>query len=125
MHLTTLMPPALIGDAFLWLFLFNAISDWPVDQSRRAIYSFAAWMIFSKFIKLVTHFARYPIDIFLWPVSVLFGWFHGAIKIYACITLSEVSLPPSGILGSRLRLTALYRQPGEAVLMPMPVTLAE
>ena len=92
MHLTTLAPPALVGDVLLWLFLWNGIAEWPVDQARTAIYAFAAWMIFSKFIKLTTHFVRYPVDIFLWPVSFLFGWFHGAIKVYACITLSEVSI---------------------------------
>jgi len=56
--------------------------------------AFAGWMTFSKFIKLVTHFVRYPVDIFLWPVSILFGWFHGGIKYYALATLSEVSLTP-------------------------------
>jgi len=54
------------------------------------MYALLAWIVFSKFIKLITHFARYPVDLFLWPVSVLFGWFHGAIKFYALATLSEV-----------------------------------
>jgi len=48
-------------------------------------------MIFSKFIKLVTHLVRYPVDILLWPVSILFGWFHGCIKMYALLTLSETT----------------------------------
>ncbi|OAP64132.1 hypothetical protein AYL99_00104 [Fonsecaea erecta] len=86
-QVTTLMPPAIIGDGLLWLYLCKGIRDWPVDQARTAIYAFAAWMIFSKFIKLVTHFVRYPVDILLWPVSILFGWFHGAIKVYAGVTL--------------------------------------
>lgn len=90
-HLTTLMPPAIIGDALLWFFLWKGVSDWPAEQIQLAICAFAAWMIFSKFIKLITHFVRYPVDILLWPVSVLFGWVHGAIKVYAAITLSEVS----------------------------------
>lgn len=54
-------------------------------------WSLLAWMTFSKFIKLVTHFVRYPVDILLWPVSILFGWFHGGIKYYALFTLDEVS----------------------------------
>lgn len=89
-HMTTLSPPALIGDALLWFFLWNGVADWPADQARIAFYAFLAWMTFSKFIKLVTHFIRYPIDVFLWPVSILFGWFHGAIKMYAMVTLNEV-----------------------------------
>ncbi|KAJ9605723.1 hypothetical protein H2200_009572 [Cladophialophora chaetospira] len=87
-HITTLMPPAIVGDGLLWLFLFWAVQDWPVDQARTSFWAFFAWMTFSKSIKLVTHFVRYPIDILLWPVSVLFGWFHGLIKMYALMTLS-------------------------------------
>lgn len=85
------MPPAIVGDALLWLFLYWGIQDWPADSARVAVWSFLAWMTFSKFIKLVTHFVRYPIDILLWPVSILFGWFHGLIKYYAFMTLSVVS----------------------------------
>ena len=84
------MPPAIVGDAALWLLLLWGIRDWPVEQARAAIYALAAWMIFSKFIKLITHFIRYPVDVFLWPVSILFGWFHGLIKFYAVVTLSVV-----------------------------------
>ncbi|KAK5446645.1 hypothetical protein LTS15_009577 [Exophiala xenobiotica] len=90
-QMTTLMPPALIGDFLLWLCLWKATSDWPRDQARIACYAFAAWMMFSKFIKLITHFVRYPVDIVFWPVSVVFGWLHGFIKEYAMITLSETT----------------------------------
>lgn len=51
----------------------------------------AAWMLTSKFIKLFGHWTRYPIDILLLPVSILFGYFHGGIKIYAVLTLNVVS----------------------------------
>lgn len=91
MQLTTLSPPAFIGDALLWLFLLWGIAEWPADQRQVAIYCLLGWMTFSKFIKLITHFIRYPVDILLWPVSILFGWFHGLIKVYALVTLSEVS----------------------------------
>jgi hypothetical protein len=87
------MPPAIIGDGLLWFLLLQGTRDWPVEQTWNAVYAFLAWMVFSKFIKLVTHFVRYPIDILLWPVSILFGWFHGAIKVYAGLSLSVVRLP--------------------------------
>ncbi|KIV81723.1 hypothetical protein PV11_03886 [Exophiala sideris] len=90
-HLTTLCPPAILGDLGLWFLLWRGVADWPADQARIAFYAFLAWMTFSKFIKLVTHFVRYPIDVFLWPVSILFGWVHGAIKMYAVVTLSETT----------------------------------
>ncbi|KIV97388.1 hypothetical protein PV10_01144 [Exophiala mesophila] len=90
-HLTTPAPPALVGDALLWLFLYQGVTEWPTDDANKIMYAFALWMTFSKFIKLVPHFARYPVDGFLWPVSVLFGWFHGGIKYYAVVTLSETT----------------------------------
>jgi len=90
-HLTTLFPPAIIVDAALLCFLWKGTANWPTEEATRALQALVAWMVFSKFIKLITHFARYPIDIFLWPVSVLFGWFHGIIKCYALATLSETT----------------------------------
>jgi hypothetical protein len=92
-HLTTLSPPAFVGDvALIWL-LWVGTSEWPVEQATFAIRALLVWMLFSKFIKLVTHFVRYPVDILLWPVSILFGWFHGIIKVYAMVTLNEVRAP--------------------------------
>lgn len=90
-QLTTLSPPALIGDLLLWLFLARGTGDWLNTDRKAAFYTLAAWMTFSKFIKLVTHFVRFPVDILLWPVSVLFGWYHGIIKLHAMVTLSETT----------------------------------
>lgn len=49
------------------------------------------WMFTSKWIKLVGHYIRYPVDLLLLPISVVFGYFHGAIKMYAVMTLNVVS----------------------------------
>jgi hypothetical protein len=53
--------------------------------------SLLAWMLFSKFVKLLGHYIRYPADFVMLPISILFGYFHGAIKIYAVLTLNVVS----------------------------------
>jgi cellulose synthase/poly-beta-1,6-N-acetylglucosamine synthase-like glycosyltransferase len=90
-HLTTLSPPAIVGDFALVAFLWQATASWPADEAVMALQVLISWMLFSKFVKLIPHFARYPIDILLWPVSILFGWFHGGVKYYALATLSEVS----------------------------------
>ncbi|KAI5299976.1 hypothetical protein KEM55_000714 [Ascosphaera atra] len=47
-----------------------------------------AWMFISKFIKLLGHYIRYPVDFVLLPVSILFGYLHGLIKVYAAWTLN-------------------------------------
>jgi hypothetical protein len=49
------------------------------------------WMFgFTKVIKLVGLFRRNPQDIVFLPVSIIFGYFHGFIKLYALLTLNMV-----------------------------------
>ena len=43
-------------------------------------------------VKLVRLWWRHPQDLIFYPISVLFGYFHGLIKIYALLTLNMVSL---------------------------------
>jgi hypothetical protein len=87
LHLATLSPPAFIGDFLLVFFLYKATEGWQEDSQRLALAAFAAWVLFTKFIKLLGHFIRYPADIIFLPASILFGYFHGFIKIYAMLTL--------------------------------------
>ncbi|KPI42629.1 uncharacterized protein AB675_9516 [Cyphellophora attinorum] len=90
-QLTTVTQLAALGDVGLWFLLYKGVADWPEARAHQAYWLLGSWMIFSKFIKLITHFVRYPVDIMLWPVSVLFGWLHGIIKIYALLTLNETT----------------------------------
>ncbi|KAF2017668.1 glycosyltransferase family 2 protein [Aaosphaeria arxii CBS 175.79] len=46
---------------------------------------------FTKTIKLIPHLLRNPGDVRFVPVSVLFGYFHNAIKLYGCITVTETT----------------------------------
>ncbi|KAJ5457584.1 hypothetical protein N7475_008972 [Penicillium sp. IBT 31633x] len=87
-HLTTLSPPALLGDLLLIWLCHKATGSWGEalhDQSMTLLYM---WIFTSKWIKLLGHYLRYPVDVLLLPVSVLFGYFHGAIKMYAVMTLN-------------------------------------
>ncbi|KAK5091608.1 hypothetical protein LTR05_001793 [Lithohypha guttulata] len=90
-QLTTLSPPALIGDLALWLFLYLGTYDWQRQEKHQAYFVLGAMMAFSKFIKLITHFIRFPVDILLLPISVAFGWYHGVIKLHAGFTLHETT----------------------------------
>ncbi|RWQ91762.1 putative polysaccharide synthase Cps1 [Paecilomyces variotii] len=87
-HLTTLSPPALLGDMALVFLCHKATELWDHESHLLAMQLLAAWMFTSKFIKLFGHWTRYPIDFLLLPVSILFGYFHGGIKMYAVLTLS-------------------------------------
>jgi hypothetical protein len=46
---------------------------------------------FTKVVKLVGLFKRHPSDIIFLPVSIIFGYLHGFIKLYALFTLNMVS----------------------------------
>ena len=48
---------------------------------------------FTKVVKLVGLFRKNPRDLIYLPVSILFGYFHGLIKLYALFTLKHVSHP--------------------------------
>lgn len=90
-HLTTLSPPALLGDLLLIFLCHKATENLDGDVHYFAMRALGIWMFVSKFIKLMGHYRRYPADFLLLPVSILFGYFHGAIKIYAAVTLNVVS----------------------------------
>lgn len=90
-HLTTLSPPALLGDLLLVWLCHKATVSWGDVLHDRAMTTLYLWIFSSKWIKLLGHYIRYPVDVFLMPVSILFGYFHGAIKMYAVMTLNVVS----------------------------------
>lgn len=90
-HLTTLSPPALLGDLLLVWLCHKATITWGDAAHARAMMALGLWMFTSKWIKLLGHYIRYPVDVLLLPVSVIFGYLHGAIKMYAVMTLNVVS----------------------------------
>jgi hypothetical protein len=47
---------------------------------------------FTKVVKLMGLFIRNPGDIVYLPVSIIFGYLHGFIKLYALVTLNMVCL---------------------------------
>jgi hypothetical protein len=59
---------------------------------------FLAHFVFAKTIKLVPHLLRNPGDVRFIPVSIFFGYFHNLIKLYGCITVTEVCFAPASNL---------------------------
>lgn len=50
------------------------------------------WMLITKYVKLHDLFVREPMDLVYLPVSIIFGYFHGLIKLHALFTLRQVSV---------------------------------
>ncbi|ODH50513.1 hypothetical protein GX48_03331 [Paracoccidioides brasiliensis] len=91
-YLTTLSPPALVGDLALVVFCYYGTKDWDECSRMFTLKALALWMFVSKFIKLLGHYIRNPADFLLLPVSILFGYFHGLIKLYAAFTLDVLTI---------------------------------
>lgn len=63
---------------------------------------------FTKVIKLVGLFRKNPSDMMFLPVSIVFGYFHGLIKIYALFTLKMVRLHRVHPHTTRVPMAPLY-----------------
>ena len=90
LHLTTFNPPAAIMDSLLAYLLYHATQPMLPNCIGSVMTVFAMWLLFTKIVKLLPHFYRYPNDIKFIPIIILFGYFHGLIKIYALLTLHKV-----------------------------------
>lgn len=90
-YLTTISHWALLWDCLLIYFYLDMTQSWPKESRSIGLAILATWMFLSKFLKLMGHYIRYPVDFLLLPVSILFGYFHGLIKGYAMVSLNVVS----------------------------------
>lgn len=91
MQVTTLTAWSLPTDVMLVYLIFQAAANWTDTTRAYALGLLACWMLMSKAIKLMGHFIRYPIDMAFLPISILFGYAHGFLKLYAMFTLDVVS----------------------------------
>ena len=93
--ITTLHPPAPVMEGLIPLCLHQALrqgqlSDYGITYWQ-AMRAFVAFWFTSKWIRNLGHYIRYPVDICLIPVSIIFGWLHGIIiKLWALGTLDQV-----------------------------------
>jgi len=91
-HQTTLTAWAPGWDIGLTYLLWRAMENWSSDDFQFYMSVWMVWLFLSKVIKLLPHYVRYPVDIFLIPCSILFGQFHSVfIKTYALLTLNVTS----------------------------------
>ncbi|KAK5740644.1 hypothetical protein LTR17_004449 [Elasticomyces elasticus] len=81
--------PALVIDGMLVYLLSGAVQG--SEYARTAYISLIAWILFSKVIKMIPHFLRYPQDMMYIPIMILFSYLHGIINIYAYCTTSNTA----------------------------------
>lgn len=59
------------------------------EYRTAALVIFGLWTLFTKVVKLIPHFCRYPADLKFLPVSILFSYLHGFLSLYAAATLTQ------------------------------------
>lgn len=92
LHIATFTSLAFITDPLLLYSCWRATGDWELENRKRAVWAQFIFMFgFTKIVKLMGLFLRNPSDIKYLPVSILFGYFHGLIKVYALFTLRMTS----------------------------------
>ena len=92
-YLNSLVNLALFYDAALLYTLVLAVGH-SVDQGQNLL----GWLtcicvciLGSKLVKTVPHFWRNPKDLWFLPGSILFGYYHSLIKLWALLTFWDIS----------------------------------
>ncbi|KAI1827455.1 glycosyltransferase family 2 protein [Xylaria intraflava] len=92
LHVATFTSLAFLVDPLLLLSVWWGTEGWDDVTRRRLFWSqFIFMFAYTKVVKLVGLFRRRPSDILFLPVTILFGYFHGLIKLYALFTLNMTS----------------------------------
>lgn len=92
LHFATFTSLAFVVDPLLLASLWWGTVEWDPLTRQRAFWSqFIFMFAFTKVVKLMGLFLRNPKDVAFLPVSIVFGYMHGFIKVYALFTLHMTS----------------------------------
>ncbi|CZT03907.1 related to polysaccharide synthase Cps1 [Rhynchosporium graminicola] len=86
LHIATFTSLTFAFDPWIIYCLHKAAYKLPGNGYWYAMCAQVIFMLWIKTIKLVGLFRREPFDLIFLPLSIIFGYFHGFIKIYAGIT---------------------------------------
>ncbi|KAG0651682.1 hypothetical protein D0Z07_1981 [Hyphodiscus hymeniophilus] len=92
LHFATFTSLAFVVDPMILLLTYQATQQYSSAIQTYAVLGQMIWMLVTKYVKLHGLFIRNPSDLIFLPVSILFGYFHGLIKLYAAATLNMVSV---------------------------------
>ncbi|KAK4204017.1 nucleotide-diphospho-sugar transferase [Triangularia verruculosa] len=121
LHIATFTSLAFAVDPLLLFSCWWATENWELRNRYILLAAEIIFMFcFTKVVKLVGLFRRNPSDIMFLPVSILFGWFHGLIKLYALFTLKQTSWG-SREDGDEHNQFRLQEKPIRSQAMAMPV----
>lgn len=85
-YLTSFTNFAAVVDPLLMFLLTKTTWYGAVRHPALLLLGLALWILLTKSVKVFPYYARHPKDIVLFPVYLLFAYFHSAIKLYALLT---------------------------------------
>lgn len=90
-HLSSFTNFAAIIDPLLFYLLSQTL--WYKQSSHPFVLYIvlALWILSTKLVKVGPYYLRHPQDIILFPVELLFAYFHSLIKLYALLTFYDCS----------------------------------
>ncbi|KAH6651183.1 glycosyltransferase family 2 protein [Chaetomium tenue] len=92
LHIATFTSLAFLVDPLLLFSCWWGTESWELRNRYILLGAEIAFMFgFTKVVKLVGLFRKNPSDIIFLPVSIVFGYFHGLIKLWALCTLKQTS----------------------------------
>ncbi|KAM7208997.1 Hyaluronan synthase [Naviculisporaceae sp. PSN 640] len=92
LHIATFTSLAFVFDPLLLFSCWWGTEGWSLRERYILLACEVIFMFcFTKVVKLVGLFRKNPSDIVYLPVSIVFGYFHGLIKLYALFTLKQTS----------------------------------
>lgn len=87
-YMASFQTPAIVVDGILLCLLYRALEGYHDVRIMGMIY-LAAWIAFTKLVKLIPHFMRHPEDLRFIPASIAFSYIHGGINLFALATLHK------------------------------------
>ncbi|RYP12750.1 hypothetical protein DL765_007188 [Monosporascus sp. GIB2] len=122
LHIATFTSLAFLCDPLIIYALWWGTEGWELQTRQRLFWAQIIFVFgFTKVVKLVGLFRRHPSDIIYLPVSVIFGYFHGLIKLYALMTLNMTSWGsrPDGDTNDNQRMSLRPRR-SDSIATPRP-----
>lgn len=91
LHIATFTSLSIAFDPLIIFLTYKATVEWSRNNQLYAMVAQILWMLITKYVKLHALFVQNPADLVYLPISILFGYFHGFIKLWALCTLRIVS----------------------------------
>jgi cellulose synthase/poly-beta-1,6-N-acetylglucosamine synthase-like glycosyltransferase len=80
--------PSLFVDGGLFYLLSLALASYTSSVRSSCYILFAAFLLFTKVVKMASHFKQHPGDIVWLPALIAFAYLHGFLNLYAVATMT-------------------------------------